>query len=75
MFNNEKCEVFYDNDIILRGYKDPATDLWTLLITHNKIAKTTQESLSEWYGASLGGSKTLKRNISRVFSMSDLLNI
>jgi len=28
-----------------------------------------------WYGASLGGSKTLKHNILRVFSMSDLINI
>ncbi len=30
---------------------------------------------STWYGASLGGSKTLKRNILRVFLMSDLINI
>ena len=47
VFNNEKCKVFYDNNIILRGYKDPSTDLWTLPITHDKVAKTTQESLSE----------------------------
>ena len=47
VFNDEKCEVFYNNDIILRGYKDPTTDLWTLPITHDEVAKTTQESLSE----------------------------
>ena len=28
-----------------------------------------------WYGASLGGQKTRKRNILLVFSMSDLINI
>ena len=47
VFNDEKCEVFYNNDIILQGYKDQTTDLWTLPITHNEVAKTTQESLSE----------------------------
>ena len=27
VFDNEKCKVFYNNDIILRGFKDPTTDL------------------------------------------------
>jgi hypothetical protein len=27
VFDKEKCEVFYKNNIILRGYKDPTTDL------------------------------------------------
>ncbi len=40
-FNDEKCEVVYKNTIILRGYKDLTTDLWTLPLTLNKIAKTT----------------------------------
>ena len=44
--DNEKCEVFYNNNIILRGFEDPTTNLWTLPITHGKVAKTTQESLS-----------------------------
>ena len=39
-FDKEKCEVFYNNDFILLGYNDPATDLWTLPITYNKVAKT-----------------------------------
>ena len=47
VFDNKKCKLFYNNDIILREYKDPATDLWTLPITHNEVAKTTHESLSE----------------------------
>jgi hypothetical protein len=32
-FNDEKCVVRYINKIILQGYKDPKTDLWTLPIT------------------------------------------
>ena len=47
VFDDEKCKVFYNNDIILRGYKDLTTDLWTLPITHDEVVKTTQESLSE----------------------------
>jgi len=45
VFDNEKCEVFYKNKIILRGYNDPTTDLWTLPIFNDKIAKTTPESI------------------------------
>ena len=32
VFDDKKCEVIYKNNIILRGYKDPTTDLWTLPI-------------------------------------------
>ena len=42
-FYNKKREVFYENKIILRGYKDLTTDLWTLPIINKKIAKTTPE--------------------------------
>ena len=45
VFDKEKCEVFYENNIILRGYKDLTTDLWTLPIINEEIAKTTPESL------------------------------
>ncbi len=31
--NDKKCMVWYNNKIILQGYKDPKTDLWTLPIT------------------------------------------
>ncbi len=41
IFNNKKCEVIYTDNIILRGYKDPTTNLWTLLLNPNKIAKTS----------------------------------
>jgi hypothetical protein len=36
-----KSEVIYKGNIILRSYKDPTTNLWTLPLTPNKIAKTT----------------------------------
>jgi hypothetical protein len=32
VFTKAKCEVIYNKKIILRGYKDPSTDLWTLPI-------------------------------------------
>ena len=31
-FTKEKCDVYYKEKIILTGYKDPSTDLWTLPI-------------------------------------------
>jgi hypothetical protein len=39
--DNKKCEVLYKDNIVLCGYIDPTTNLWTLLLTPNKIAKTT----------------------------------
>jgi hypothetical protein len=30
VFENEKCEVIFNNKVILMGHKDPSTDLWTL---------------------------------------------
>jgi hypothetical protein len=36
VFDNDKCKVMYNNNIILTGYKDPSTDLWTLPI-HTKV--------------------------------------
>ena len=44
VFDDEKCEVFYKNNIILKGHKDPTTDLWTLPIFDEEVAKTTPES-------------------------------
>jgi hypothetical protein len=32
VFDDDKCDVFYQGKLILRGYKDPSTDLWTLPI-------------------------------------------
>ena len=36
-FDNEKCDVMYNGDVILRGFKDPSTDLWTLPIKTSKM--------------------------------------
>ncbi len=41
-FDDKKSNVVYKATIILRGYKDPTTNLWTLLLTLVKIAKNTQ---------------------------------
>jgi hypothetical protein len=32
IFDNKKCNVVIDGVVILRGFKDPSTDLWTLPI-------------------------------------------
>jgi hypothetical protein len=33
IFDNNKCDVEYNRNIISRGYKDPSTNLWTLPLT------------------------------------------
>jgi hypothetical protein len=30
VFDNQKCYIIFNADVILRGYKDLATDIWTL---------------------------------------------
>ena len=32
-FDDNKCDVIFQGNVILRGYKDAATDLWTLPLT------------------------------------------
>ncbi len=38
-FDDMKCNVTYNGTVILRGFKDPSTDLWMLLIP-NKVSNT-----------------------------------
>ncbi len=38
-FDDKKCEVVYKDNIILRGYKDPTTDLWTLPLTPMRLQR------------------------------------
>ncbi len=42
-FDNEKCDVVYEGRVILRGYKDPSTDLWTLPITKEGMRTTPSQ--------------------------------
>jgi hypothetical protein len=35
IFDNDTCDVHYEDKLILQGYKDPSTDLWTLPIVPN----------------------------------------
>jgi hypothetical protein len=44
IFDNEKCDVVYEGNIILRGYKEPTTDLWTLLITKKGMRTTSSQN-------------------------------
>ncbi len=39
IFDNDKCDVIFNGKVILRGYKDPTTNLWMLPIT-NKVCTT-----------------------------------
>jgi hypothetical protein len=37
IFNNHKCEVECNGNVVLRGYKDPSTNLWTLPIMPDRM--------------------------------------
>jgi hypothetical protein len=39
-FNDDKCVVYFIDKLILQGYKDLSTDLWTLPITPQKVWNT-----------------------------------
>jgi hypothetical protein len=39
-FNDSKSDVYFKDKLILRGYKGPSTDLWTLPITPKKVSAT-----------------------------------
>ncbi len=51
IFTEEYCNIMYNRRVILRGYKDPQTDLWTLLITPDAIMQQST------VGKDLGGQK------------------
>jgi hypothetical protein len=44
IFDNEKCDVVCEGNIILQGYKDPTTDLWTLPITKKGMRTTPSQN-------------------------------
>jgi hypothetical protein len=44
IFDNEKCDVVYKGRVILRGYKDPSTDLWSLPITKEGMRTTPSQN-------------------------------
>jgi hypothetical protein len=44
IFDNDKWDVMYDGRVILRGYKDLATDLWTLPITKEGMRTTPSQN-------------------------------
>ncbi len=55
VFDNEKCKVMYNDNIILTGYKYPSTDLWTLPI-HTKVCTAPGPIVRPQPGPCLGPS-------------------
>jgi hypothetical protein len=47
VFDNEKCEVWYNGAVILAGAKDQANDLWTLPIPQGKMETTPKSATTE----------------------------
>ena len=45
-FDVNKCVVNFNGHEILRGYKDPTTDLWTLPITNETCTPAQHDSMS-----------------------------
>jgi hypothetical protein len=45
IFDNKKCDVIFNRKVILRGFKDPSTDLWTLPIPNGTVGTTPGEYL------------------------------
>ena len=43
-FDKNKCDVLYNDKVILRGYKDAATDLWTLPLTADAMQSALPRS-------------------------------
>ena len=54
IFDDLKCEVIYNNAVILRGLKDPSTDLWTLPIPRKRVGTTPGENLLPRPGPCIG---------------------
>ena len=47
VFDNEKCEVIFNNKVILTGHKDPSMDLWTLpLLTGRMWTSPTSDTVT-----------------------------
>ncbi len=40
VFDDDKCDVYFKDKLILQRYKDPSTDLWTLPITPGRVWTT-----------------------------------
>jgi hypothetical protein len=54
-FTEKYCDVMYNEKLILRGYKDPQTDLWTLPITSDAIMRQST------VGKDFGNQKNLQQ--------------
>jgi hypothetical protein len=44
LFDDDKCQVIYNSKVILTGYKDPVSDLWTLPNLPSEPTRTTPDA-------------------------------
>ncbi len=44
LFDDDECQVIYNSEVILTGYKDPTSNLWTLPILPSEPTRTTQDA-------------------------------
>jgi hypothetical protein len=44
LFDDNKCQVIYNSKVILTGYKNPDSDLWTLPILPSEPTLTTPDA-------------------------------
>jgi hypothetical protein len=44
VFDNDKCQVIFNKKVIVTGYKDSISDLWTLPILPNNQLQTTHDA-------------------------------
>ncbi len=53
VFDNNKCDVIFNGKVILSGYKDSSTDLWTLLVP-TKVCTTPEPTILSQPGPCVG---------------------
>ena len=44
LFDDDECQVIYNSEVILTGYKDPTSNLWTLPILPSEPTQTTPDA-------------------------------
>ncbi len=44
LFDDDKCQAIYNSKVILTGYKDPISNLWTLPILPSEPTRTTPDA-------------------------------
>ena len=61
-FDKLKCDVMYKGEVILRGVKDPSTNLWTLPIPRKRVGTTPGNTFLSQPGPSKGCAPHLSKH-------------